>query len=165
MWSGKVPKTHLIFHLLVLGFAISAALLTISPLGESESLTSCFVQFAIFSRRWTGRGGTNERLALGCWTRTCHSNFQSGRRINQRLNLTPEPEWGLKLSCRYEGSSHKSEMKNGAQGHCNCQTCSVLNDNYCPKYIEVGQQRGCESKAELLKQFSRDWWDSPLIKW
>ena len=41
---------------------------------------------------WTGRGGTNERLALGVGTGTAHSIFPSGRRINQRLSLRPEPE-------------------------------------------------------------------------
>ena len=38
---------------------------------------------------WTGRGRTNERLGLGVWKGTCHSNFQLGRRINQRLSLIP----------------------------------------------------------------------------
>ena len=47
LWSGKVSKTHLISHLLVLGFPIPAALLTISPFGGSAPLTSCFVQVAI----------------------------------------------------------------------------------------------------------------------
>ena len=45
--SGKVSKTHLISHLLVLGFAIPATLLAISVLGESAPLTSCSVQVAI----------------------------------------------------------------------------------------------------------------------
>ena len=40
-------KTHVISHLLVLGFAIAAALLAISLLGESAPLTSCSVQVAI----------------------------------------------------------------------------------------------------------------------
>ena len=40
-------------------------------------------------RGWMGRGGTNEILGLGVWKGTCHSNLQSGRRINQRLSLTP----------------------------------------------------------------------------
>ena len=42
-----VSKTHLISHLLVLDFAIPAALLAISLLGESAPLTSCAVQVAI----------------------------------------------------------------------------------------------------------------------
>ena len=47
MWSGKVSKTHLISHLLVLGFAIPAALLAIFLLGESAPLTSSSVLGAI----------------------------------------------------------------------------------------------------------------------
>ena len=38
---------HLISHLLELGFAIPAALLAISLLGESAPLTSCSVHIAI----------------------------------------------------------------------------------------------------------------------
>jgi len=41
-----VCKTHLISNLLVLGFAIPAALLAISLLGASAPLTSCSVQDA-----------------------------------------------------------------------------------------------------------------------
>ena len=44
--SGKVSKTHLISHLLVLVFAIPAALPAISLLGESAPLTFS-VQVAI----------------------------------------------------------------------------------------------------------------------
>ena len=43
----NVSKTHLISQILVLGFAILAALLAVSLLGESAPLTSCSVQVAI----------------------------------------------------------------------------------------------------------------------
>ena len=47
LWSGKVSKTLLISDLLGLGFAIPAALLAISLLGESAPLISCSIQIAI----------------------------------------------------------------------------------------------------------------------
>ena len=47
VWLGKVSKTHLTSDLLVLGVAIPATSLTISPLGESAPTTPCFVEFAI----------------------------------------------------------------------------------------------------------------------
>ena len=45
----------------------------------------------------------------------------------------PEPEEGLKHSCAFAASSQKSELNNGAQGHCNSQTCRGKNDNSRPQ--------------------------------
>ena len=45
----------------------------------------------------------------------------------------PGPEECLKQSCAFAASSQKSELKNGAQGHCNSQTCRVLNDT--PEFL------------------------------
>ena len=68
VWSGKVSKMHLISHLLLLRFAIPAALLTISPLGESAPLTSSFVQFAIcLEDKW--EEGEPMRDNSRCWDR------------------------------------------------------------------------------------------------
>ena len=44
---GKRFKMHLSFRILVLGFTIPDALLTLSPLGESVPLTSSLAQLAI----------------------------------------------------------------------------------------------------------------------
>lgn len=52
-----VCKTHLISNLLVLGFAIPAALLAISLLGASAPLTSCSVQVAICPEDEREEGG------------------------------------------------------------------------------------------------------------
>ena len=40
---------------------------------------------------------------------------------------------GLKQSRAFAASSQKSKLKNGAQGHCNSQTCRVLNDTSRPQ--------------------------------
>ena len=47
--------------------------------------------------------------------------------------LKSKPKEGLKQSCAFAASSQKSELKNGAQGHCNSQTCRVLNDTSRPQ--------------------------------
>ena len=44
---GKRFKMHLGFRILVLGFTIPDALLTLYPLGESVPLTPCLAHFAI----------------------------------------------------------------------------------------------------------------------
>ena len=116
VWSGKVSQTHRISHLLVLGFAIPAASLSISPLGESAPLTSCFSQFAIRPEDEQEEGGTNERLALGVWTGTCHSNFQSGRRINQRLSLPPGTRIGPEAILRFCSQLPKNRVEKWSSG-------------------------------------------------
>ena len=133
VWSGKVSKMHLLSHLLVVGFAIPAALLTVSPLGESAPFPPLFRTGCNLSWRWTGRRGTNERLALGVGTGSGHSIFPSGRRINHRLNLPPGTRIGPEESLHFCGQLPKNELKNGAQGHCNSQNCRVINDNSRPQ--------------------------------
>ena len=39
----------------------------------------------------------------------------------------------MKQSCTFAASSQERDWKNGAQGHCNSQTCRVINDNSRPQ--------------------------------
>ena len=62
------------------------------PTGRISTFHLLFRTVSNLSGRWTGRGGTSERLALGVGTGTGHSIFPSGRRINHRLSLPPEQD-------------------------------------------------------------------------
>ena len=86
-------------HLLVLRFAIPAALLTVSPLGESAPLTSCFVQFAICpeDEREEGEPMRDQLQVFGQAHVTLISNQQEELTKGQkRINVA----WTQFISCR-----------------------------------------------------------------
>ena len=71
-----------------------------------------------------GRGGMNERVALGVWTGTCHTNFQSGRRINQRLSQVPRTRIGseaIRLFCNQLPKKRVEKWSSGALQFTNLQ--------------------------------------------
>ena len=133
VWSGKVSKTYLIHSSPGAQVRHSSHFTNNLPIWRISTFNLLFRIVCNLSGGWTGRGGTNERLALGFWTGTCHSNFQSGRRINQRLSLLPRTRIGPEAILQFWGQLPKNELKNGAQGHCKSKTCRLINDNYHPK--------------------------------
>ena len=128
----------------MVGFSPAASLLTISPLGEVSTFHILFHTVCNLSGEWTRRRGTNEREALGVWTGTFHSSFQSGRGTDQSLSLPPEQKENLKQSCSTVVSCQKNKLKNGAQGRCNPQTYRLVHDMYHRKI-----SRGKSSKRSF----------------
>ena len=159
VWSGRVRERHLISSSPGGWVPPAASFLKTSPLGEVNTFNILFRTVWKLSGGWNGRGGTNERQALGVWTGTCHAHFQSGRGTDQRLTLPLEPESGLKQSYCSVASSQKYKLKNGAHGHCNSQTCRVVNDTYHRKMSwGKSSKRTCNQGTIAGKGFQEVEW-------
>ena len=127
---GKGTSTP---NLLVVGFTPPASFLTISPLEDVSTFNILLHRVWGLSRGRRGRRRNTKRQALDVRTGTCHSNFQSGRRIKQRLSLPPGTRVGPEANQQFCGRLPKKRVDKWSSGNFNSQTCRIINYNYRPK--------------------------------
>ena len=112
---------------------------------------------------WMGRGGTQERLALGVGTGTGHSNFPSGRRINHRLSLPPRTRTGPEAIRRFCGQLPKKRVEQWSSGALQFTNMPSYNWSLSSKNIlKEGNEDDLKARQNCRKQISGGRLESPL---
>ena len=114
-------------NLMVVEFTRPASFLTISPLEDVSTFNVLLHRVGNLSTGWRGRRRNNERQALDDRTGKCHYNFQSRRRIKQRLSLPAETTVGAEAHHRFCGQLPKKRVDKWSSGNFNSQICRIMN--------------------------------------
>ena len=110
-----------------------------------------------------GKGGTNERLALGVGTGKCHSHFPSGKRINHSLSLPPGTTIGPETILPFCGQLPKERVEKKSSGALQFKNLQSYYWEVSSKNIlREGNEEGLKARQNCRTQISGGRFDSPL---